>query len=84
MMITAAEPEDGATLSPKPESYLRLDVDLLCGVFVEPAHVDFTVKVSDVADDGVVLHVLKVAEGNAVNMRPQNSAELGTKTFGRF
>lgn len=44
-------------------SYLRLDVDLLCSVFVEPAHVDLTVKVADVTDDGVVLHVLKVTEG---------------------
>lgn len=45
-------------------SYLRLDVDLLDSVFGEPAHVDLTVKVSDVADDGVVLHVFKVTEGN--------------------
>lgn len=43
--------------------YLRLDVDLL-GVLVEPAYVDLAVEVSDVTDDGVVLHVLKVAAGN--------------------
>lgn len=43
--------------------YLRLDVDLLC-VVVEPAYVDLAVEVSDVADDGVVLHLLKVAAGN--------------------
>lgn len=49
-------------------SYLGLDVDLLC-VFVEPVHVELAVKVSDVADDGVVLHVLKVAEG-------ENSGQL--------
>lgn len=41
--------------------YLRLDVDPFC-VFVEPAYVDFAVKVSDVADNGVVLHLLKVTE----------------------
>lgn len=45
-------------------SYLRLDVDLLDSVFGEPAHVDLTVKVPNVADDGVVLHVFKVTEGN--------------------
>lgn len=44
-------------------SYLRLDVDLLGSVFVEPGHVDLTVKVSNVTDDGIILHVLKVAEG---------------------
>lgn len=50
-------------------SYLGLDVDLLC-VFVEPAYIKFTVKVSDVADDGVVLHVLKVAEGRKLRSAP--------------
>lgn len=50
-------------------SYLGLDVDLLC-VFVEPADVNFTVKVSNVADDGVVLHALKVAEGRERRLAP--------------
>lgn len=49
-------------------SYLRLDVDLLCSIFVEPAHVDLTVKVTDVADNGVVLHVLKVTEGQTISI----------------
>lgn len=40
-------------------SYLGLDVDPFC-VFVEPADVDFAVEVADVADDGVVLHLLEV------------------------
>lgn len=59
-------------------SYLRLDVDLLGGIFVKPAHVDLTVKVSDVADDGVVLHAVKVTEGNmelvTVDINTQNKS----------
>ena len=51
-------------------SHLRLDVDLLSCVFVEPAHVDLAIKVSDVADDGVVLHVLKVAEVTQTHLLP--------------
>lgn len=50
-------------------SYLGLDVDLL-RVLVQPAHVDFTVKVSDVADDGVVLHALEVAAGRKLRSAP--------------
>lgn len=50
-------------------SYLGLDVDLLC-VLVQPADVNFAVKVSDVADDGVVLHALKVAEGRKLRSAP--------------
>lgn len=44
-------------------SYLGLDVDLRCSIFVEPVHIDLTVKVTDVTNDGVVLHVLEVAAG---------------------
>ena len=54
----------GYKKSESPFSYLRLDVDLFGGVFVEPAHVNLTIKVSDVTDDGVILHVLEVTGGD--------------------
>lgn len=41
--------------------YLRFDVDFLRCMFIEPLHVDLAVKVANVADDGVILHVLKVS-----------------------
>lgn len=47
----------------KKKSHLRLDVDFSFSVLGQPGHVDLTVKVPNVADDGVILHVLKVAEG---------------------
>lgn len=47
----------------KEKSHLRLDVDFGFGIFGQPGHVDLTVKVSNVADNGVILHVFKVAEG---------------------
>ena len=40
--------------------HLRLDVGLLGGVLVEPRDVDLAVKVANVADDGVVLHLAEV------------------------
>lgn len=43
--------------------YLRFDVDFLRCMFIEPLHVDLAVKVAYVADDGVILHVLKVSVG---------------------
>lgn len=51
-------------------SYLGLDVNLFC-VFVEPANVDFAVKVSNVADNGVVLHLLKVTEDKTGRVNQQ-------------
>ncbi len=42
-------------------SYLSFDVDFLRCMFVEPLHVNLTVKVANVADDGVVLHLVKVS-----------------------
>lgn len=42
--------------------HLRLDVDLLSCVLVEPAHIDLTVEVTDVTHDGIILHLLKVTE----------------------
>ena len=44
--------------------YLWLDVDLLCSVGIEPAHFNLTVKMSDVAHNGVILHLLKVSGRN--------------------
>ena len=44
--------------------YLWLDVDLLCSVGGEPAHFNLAVKMSDVAHNGVILHVLKVSGRN--------------------
>lgn len=59
--------ENTVQFSPFQFSYLRLDVDLLCSVFGEPAHVDLTVKVADVTDDGVVLHFFKVTDSKTQN-----------------
>lgn len=42
-------------------SYLSFNVDLLGCVVIEPLHIDLAVEVSDVADDGVILHLLKVS-----------------------
>lgn len=39
---------------------LRLDVDVLLCVGLEPGDVDFDIEVSNVADNGVLLHLLKV------------------------
>lgn len=50
--------------------YLRFDVDLSSSVLVQPAHVDLTVKVTDVTDNGVVLHLFKV---------PERDIEFGNK-----
>lgn len=50
--------------------YLRFDVDLGSSVLVQPAHVDLTVKVTDVTDNGVVLHLFKV---------PKRDIEFGGK-----
>lgn len=44
-------------------SYLRFNVDLLGCLLIEPFHVDLAVEVSDVADDGVIFHLLKVPVG---------------------
>lgn len=41
-------------------SYLRFNVDLLGCLLIEPFHVNLAVEVSDVADDGVIFHLLKV------------------------
>eukprot|EP00128_Syssomonas_multiformis_P016851 Colp12_sorted_trinity150504_noHs@2414 len=39
---------------------LGLDVDTLSGVGVKPRHIDLAVEVTDVAEDGVLLHLLEV------------------------
>ncbi len=42
-------------------SYLSFDVDFLRRMFIQPLHVNLTVKVANVADNGVILHLLKVS-----------------------
>ena len=47
------------SISKLPLINLRLDVDPLDAVeLLKASHVDFVVKVADVADDGLVLHLL--------------------------
>ena len=46
--------------------YLWLDVDLLFAIFFDPLDVDLAVKVTNVTDDGVVLHGLEVFAGDDV------------------
>lgn len=58
------------------KSHLRLDVDFGFSVFVQPAHVDFTVEVSDVTDDSIILHVLKVAAGKTCDLSCLNILKL--------
>lgn len=51
----------GLVLRAKNQSrYLRFNIDFLCGVFIKPLHVNLTIKMPDVANDGIVLHLLKV------------------------
>ena len=38
---------------------LRLDVSLLHGVLLQPLDVDFAVKVTNVANDGIVPHSIR-------------------------
>ncbi len=48
---------------------LRLDVRALHALgFVQAIDLDFVVEVTDVADDGLVLHVLHVLEGDDVDV----------------
>lgn len=65
---------------PVKASYLGLDVNLLC-VLVEPVHVKLAVKVADVADDGVVLHVFKVAEGRKARSAPPAGSQANQQVL---
>merc|ERR1712061_373459 len=49
--------------------HLRLDVfDLDARISLEPGHINFIIEMSDVSDDGVVLHVLHVLQHNYVEV----------------
>ena len=39
---------------------MRLDVGLLSTVFFQPFDIDFTIEMSNITNDGIVLHPLKV------------------------
>lgn len=63
--------------------YLRLDVDLLRGVGVEPAHVYLAIKMSDVAHYGVILHALKVTEGVERGKKKKHISKTPKRSHGR-
>ena len=56
---------------------LGLDVDLLGGVGLEPCDIDFDVEVTNVADDGVLLHDLKVLGGDDVSASGGGDEDIG-------
>ena len=61
------EDDQGAAVGQYPLVHLRLDLDALVGrIFLKPRHFDFVVEMADVADDGLVLHVVHVIAGDDV------------------
>ena len=60
-----SEQDDVAAVGQLIAVHLRLDVVLL-GVLVEPFRLDLTVEVTDVADDGILLHDHQVLVGDDV------------------
>jgi len=58
--------DDGVTISKSPFVDLGLDVGSLGSRFLESRDIDFIVKMSNVANDGVVLHLFHVGEGDDV------------------
>ena len=64
-----------------PLSNLWLDVDLLDFSSREHAfqtrHIDFIVEVTDIADDGVVLHLLHVLCGNDIFVTSGGDENIG-------
>ena len=54
------EQDDVAAVGHEEAVDLRLDADLLLGALLEPGDVDLDVEVTDVADDGVLAHLLEV------------------------
>ena len=60
--------------------YLGLDVDFLNGVSFEPFHVNLTVEVADVADDGVVLHLQEVLRADDVRASGGGDEDLSQRS----
>jgi len=58
--------DDGVSIGKSPFVDLRLDVGSLGTRFLESRDIDLIVKVSNVADDGIVLHLLHVGKGDDV------------------
>ncbi len=60
---TLSEDQHAVAVLEGPHVVLRLDVDLR-GEFLQAGHFDFVVEVTDVADDGLVLHLRHVVGGD--------------------
>ena len=56
---------------------LRLDVDLLGGVCLEPSYINLNVEVTDVTDDSVLLHDLEVLGGDDVSASGGGDEDVG-------
>ena len=81
---TAAGQDDHAVTIREHESvHLRLDVlDLDALHTLDSSHVDLVVKVTNVADDGIVLHLLHVLEGGDAENELLGEAEnIGVATL---
>ena len=57
---------------------LRLDVQFLdAGRFVQPVHLDFVVEMADVADDGLVFHLLHVIQRDDFAVARAGDVDVG-------
>lgn len=59
---------------------LRLDVGDLLGVGLEPRDVDFDIEVTDVADDGILLHDAEVVTGDDVSAASGRDEDLALRS----
>lgn len=60
--------------------YLRFDVYFLFGICVEPCHVYLTVKVTDVAQNSIILHDRKMVLSDDVATAGGRHEDVGSRT----
>jgi len=76
---TGGEQDDGAAVSQEVAVDLRLNVDNLGGVGVEPSDLDFAIKVTNVADNSVVRESQQVFAANNVLATSGGDDDVGNR-----
>ena len=58
---------------------LRLDIDALDGILLQPGDINFDIEMADVANDSVLGHNLEVSRGNDVPVAGGGDKDIGAR-----
>src|SRR6516225_9407472 len=68
--------QDDDALAVRPDHMIHLRLDLFPGQLIQGIDLDFAIEMADVADDGVMLHLIHVLAGDDIDVAGRGDEDI--------